>query len=85
MHSWVYLQSDQLKWAAYSYFLPHAKCRTIMESSILPKEGCAKCFVVHIPIKIWNFANHMKKQNKKHQNAKFNDKKLKTKSLIFFV
>ena len=36
-------------------------------------------------IKIWNIANHMKKQNKKHQNAKPIGKKLKTKGLMFFV
>ena len=36
-------------------------------------------------IKIWNLANHMKKQNKKHQNAKSIGEKLKTKSLMFFV
>ena len=36
-------------------------------------------------IKIWNLANHMEKENKKHQNARFIDEKLKTKSLMFFV
>ena len=36
-------------------------------------------------IKIWNFANHMKKQNKKHENTRFIDEKLKNKSLVFFV
>ena len=36
-------------------------------------------------VKIWNLANHIKKQNKKHQNAKFIGKKLKTKGLMFFV
>ena len=36
-------------------------------------------------IKIWNLSNHMKKQNKKHPNARFIDEKLKTKSLVFFV
>ena len=30
------------------------------------------------------FVNHMKKQNKKHQNANFFNEKLKTKSLMFF-
>ena len=35
--------------------------------------------------KIWNLANHMKKQKKKHQNAKSVDEKLKTKGLMFFV
>ena len=35
--------------------------------------------------KIWNLANHMKKQNKKHQNAKSIGEKLKTKGLMFFV
>ena len=30
-------------------------------------------------------ANHMKKQNKKHQNAKSIGEKLKTKGLMFFV
>ena len=35
---------------------------------------------------IYHPSNHMKKQNKKHQNAKFIDEKLtKTKSLMFFV
>ena len=29
--------------------------------------------------------NHMKKQSKKHQNAKFIGEKLKTKRLMFFV
>ena len=36
-------------------------------------------------IKIWNLANHMKKQNKKHQNAKSIGEKLKTTGLMFFV
>ena len=36
-------------------------------------------------IKIWNLANHMKKQNKKHQNARYIGEELKTKSLMFFV
>ena len=36
-------------------------------------------------IKIWNLANHMKKQNKKHQNAKSIGEKLKTKGLMLFV
>ena len=35
-------------------------------------------------IKIWNSENNMKKQNKKHQNARFIDEKLKNKSLMFF-
>ena len=35
--------------------------------------------------KIWNFANHMKKQSKKHQNAKSISEKLKTKPLMVFV
>ena len=30
-------------------------------------------------------ANHMKEQSKKHQNTRFIDEKLKTKSLMFFV
>ena len=30
-------------------------------------------------------ANHMKKQNKKHQHVKFIGEKLKTKGLMFFV
>ena len=34
----------------------------------------------HSLIKIWNLANHMKKQTKKHQNAKSTGIKLKTKS-----
>ena len=36
-------------------------------------------------IEIWNLANHMKKQNKKHQNAKSVGGKLKSKDLMFFV
>ena len=36
-------------------------------------------------IRIWNLANHMKKQSKKHWNARFVDEKLKTKSLMLFV
>ena len=36
-------------------------------------------------IKIRNLSNHMKKQNKKHQNVWFIDEKLKTKSMMFFV
>ena len=32
-----------------------------------------------------SISNHMKKQNKKHQNARSIDEKLKTKSLMFFV
>ena len=36
-------------------------------------------------IKIWNLGNHMKKQNKKYQNARSIDEKLKTKGLMFFV
>ena len=36
-------------------------------------------------IKILNLANYMKKQNKKHPNARFIDEKLKTKSLMLFV
>ena len=36
-------------------------------------------------IKIWNLANHMKEQNKKHQNVRFIDEKLKIKSLMFFI
>ena len=36
-------------------------------------------------IKIWNLENDMKEQNKKHQNAKYIGKKLKTKGLMFFV
>ena len=35
-------------------------------------------------VKIWNLANYMKKQNKKHQNARCIDEKLKTKSLMLF-
>ena len=34
-------------------------------------------------IKIWNLANHMKKQNKKH--AKYVGEKLKTKGLMVIV
>ena len=36
-------------------------------------------------IKIGNLANHMKKQNIKHQNDRFIDEKMKTKCLMFFV
>ena len=36
-------------------------------------------------IRILNLENHMKKQNKDHQNARSIDEKLKTKSLMFFV
>ena len=36
-------------------------------------------------IKIWNLANHMKKQNKKHLNSKSIGENLKTKGLGFFV
>ena len=36
-------------------------------------------------IKIQKHANHMKNQNKNHQNTKSIGKKLKTKGLIFFV
>ena len=36
-------------------------------------------------IKILNLANHLKKQNKKHQNVKYIGEKLKTKGLMFFV
>ena len=36
-------------------------------------------------IKIWNLANHMKKQNKKHHNAKYIGEKLKTKNLMFHL
>ena len=34
-------------------------------------------------IKIWNLANHMSKQNKKHQNDKSIGEKLKSKGLCF--
>jgi hypothetical protein len=37
------------------------------------------------PSKIWNLANHMKKQNKKHQNAESIGEKLKNEDLMFFV
>ena len=30
------------------------------------QEACAKCFAIHIPIKVWNLAYDMKKLNKKH-------------------
>ena len=36
-------------------------------------------------IRIWNLSNHMKKQSKKHLNARFIDEKWKTKSLMFVV
>ena len=32
-----------------------------------------------------NLANHMKKQNKKHQNSTPIDEELKTKSQVFFI
>ena len=35
--------------------------------------------------KIWNLANHQKKQNKKHQNVSFYWWKTETKSLMFFA
>ena len=47
-------------------------------------EACANYFAVQI-IRIWNLANHMKKQNKTHQNASFIDEKLKTNSRMFFI
>ena len=36
-------------------------------------------------IEMGNLANHMKKQDKKRQNAKSIGEKLKTKGLMFFV
>ena len=48
------------------------------------QEACAKCFAVHI-LKFEIFQTTWKKQNKKHQNDRFIDEKLKTKSLMFFV
>ena len=35
--------------------------------------------------KIWNLVNHMKKQNKKHHNAKYIGEKLKTKGLMILI
>ena len=49
------------------------------------QEACTKCYAVHIGIKIWNLANHMRKQNKNHQNEIFFGDKLKILSLMFFV
>ena len=49
----------------------------------LVKEACAKYFAVHI-LEIRNLANNMKKQNKKHQNAKFIGEKLKSSLFHFF-
>ena len=40
------------------------------------QEACAKCFAVHI-LKFEILKSH-EKQNKKHQNARFIDKKLKS-------
>ena len=34
---------------------------------------------------VWNLTNHMKKQNKKHQNVRSIGKKLRSKSLLFFI
>ena len=48
----------------------------------------AKVVAIHnhlLTLLIGNFANHVKKQNKKQQNAKSIYEKLKTKSLMFFV
>ena len=45
------------------------------------QEACAKCFLVHI-LKFVILQTTWKKQNKKHQNAKFIVEKLKTKELI---
>ena len=45
------------------------------------KEACAKYFVVHI-LKFEMLQATWKKQNKKHQNAKFIGIKLKAKGLI---
>ena len=48
------------------------------------QDAHAKCFCGS-HFRIWNLANNMKKQNKKHQNARFIDEKLKNRSLMFFV
>ena len=48
------------------------------------QEPCAKCFAVHIS-KFEILQTTWKKQNKKHQNVRSIDEKLKTKSLMFFV
>ena len=48
------------------------------------QEACAKCFAVHIS-KFEILQTTWKKRNKKHQNARSIDEKLKTKSLMFFV
>ena len=42
------------------------------------QEACARCFAVH---KIWNLANHMKKQNIKMLNLLAK----KSKGVMFFV
>ena len=47
------------------------------------QEACAKCFAVHI-LK-FEILQITWKNKKKHQNSRFIDEKLKTKSLMFFV
>ena len=58
------------------------KCTKDKGNSV--QEACTKCFGVHI-LKFEILQTTWKKQNKKHQNARFIDEKLKTKSLMFFV
>ena len=66
----------KFKFAEWWEHIQKCKCpSTYLESS---QEACAKYFAVHI-LTTW------KKQNKKHQNARFIDEKMKTKSLMFFV
>ena len=48
------------------------------------QKACAKFFAGHI-LKFEILYDHMKKQNKKHQNTRFIDEKLITKSLMFFA
>ena len=49
------------------------------------QEACTECFSVHI-LKFEILQTTWKKNQKKpHQNARFIDEKLKTKSLMFFV
>ena len=67
-----------------AFFLVLSHCSTCNFKVNSVQEACAKCFAVHI-LKFEIFQNHIKKQNKKHQNTRFIDEKLKTKSLMFFV
>ena len=69
--SWVFLSSF------YSTDSKIAKVKSV-------QEACAKCFAVHL-LKFEILQTTWKNKTKKHQNARFIDEKLKTKSLIFFV